>query len=381
MGTRASDALQEAWAQIDSDGDGSLDSCELQRVLKIVGKSDAQIEQLITSGVFDQDGDDSVSFEEFQRWWQGHILQLLRDWQLLCLTVKVGHLSLLVKKFDTYFQEDSDLIELSITDAAVRENQRLLDRVVDVNLHGGLVIKDCEWEGYNKPRPPRWTSWRDLLRVEETRIRLTKGERDSGLDAVMLNDETWIMPEKVSHALTDVDIGSLAVCVRLELMNDLAGVAACARAAVNWRPPPAALPDVSKMIVKIRFAKVGLVPKSQTHVDERSKNIETVAILKVTNSKAEIEQKADGDTAVDASVQAIRLDQSVESALRQEPAALVMGTDGKKCITVDFTQPSTDVNPSVRIRVNTLHSVVSKEVLHTRCPGMDAGHATCGRTG
>ena len=67
--TRSSSKLAQMWKQIDSDDSGELDSQELRKVMVLMGQDESTLDMDATMAALDKDDSGSVSFGEFQTWW------------------------------------------------------------------------------------------------------------------------------------------------------------------------------------------------------------------------------------------------------------------------------------------------------------------------
>lgn len=67
--TNSSSKLAQMWKQIDADDSGELDSQELKKVMVLMGKDESTLDVDAAMVALDKDNSGSVSFGEFQTWW------------------------------------------------------------------------------------------------------------------------------------------------------------------------------------------------------------------------------------------------------------------------------------------------------------------------
>eukprot|EP01044_Picomonas_judraskeda_P009895 COSAG03_NODE_1238_length_4492_cov_78.167084_4_plen_331_part_00 len=75
--TSSSGKLAQMWKQIDGDDSGELDAAELKKVMLLMGKDESALDMGSAMASLDKDSSGSVSFGEFQTWWdeQDHSAQ------------------------------------------------------------------------------------------------------------------------------------------------------------------------------------------------------------------------------------------------------------------------------------------------------------------
>lgn len=61
--------LKQMWKQIDADGSGELDATELKKVMLLMGRDEKKLDMQRVMASIDRDRSGSVSFSEFERWW------------------------------------------------------------------------------------------------------------------------------------------------------------------------------------------------------------------------------------------------------------------------------------------------------------------------
>ena len=63
--------LRESFDVVDADGDGWIASSEFRELLQALDHDLSEDECLLAFDLTDEDGDQSISFEEFIGWWTG----------------------------------------------------------------------------------------------------------------------------------------------------------------------------------------------------------------------------------------------------------------------------------------------------------------------